>query len=177
VPGVLATPMLQVLGRFTGGHARRSHSAGESLRFLPAAPGQPPPAWAAADPLVGEAFARAAAAIERVATTEVPVSVRQLLPGLLSSWDGRDPGLDTGWLAEPVAGLPLEDRPAGRLALLTAFASYRITEQQVRDFRLIQPGDSTLLALISWAAMAAAQQIVSWIPVPAVESSDHRGNA
>jgi AhpD family alkylhydroperoxidase len=64
VPGVLATPMLQVLGRFTGGHARRPHSAGESLRFLPTAPGQPPPAWAAADPILGEAFARAEAESE-----------------------------------------------------------------------------------------------------------------
>jgi AhpD family alkylhydroperoxidase len=177
VPDLLRGPMLQILGRFTGANASRHHPAGESLWLLPATPGHPRPAWAAADPIVGEAFARAAAAIDRVAVAEVPASVRQLLPELLDSWDGRDPGLDTGWLAEPVAGLPLADRPAGRLALLTAFASYRISEQQVRDFRLAEPGDSALLALISWAAMAAAQQIVSWIPAPAVESSDHRGNA
>ncbi|HEU5269445.1 MAG TPA: hypothetical protein VFU36_05920, partial [Jatrophihabitans sp.] len=120
------------------------------------------------------AFARAAAAIDRAAAAEVPASVRQLLPELLSHWDGRDPGLDTGWLAEPVAGLPLPDRPAGRLALLTAFASYRISGQQVADFRLARPADSALLSLVSWAAMAAAQRIVSWIPVG---SSDHRSNA
>lgn len=177
LPGVLRSPMLQILGRYSGANANRRHPAGESLWLLPAAAGRPRPAWAAADPIVGEAFVRAAAAIDRVAAAEVPASVRQLLPELLSHWDGRDPGLDTGWLVEPVAGLPLEDRPAGRLALLAAFASYRISEQQVADFRLSQPADSALLALISWAGLAAAQQIVSWIPVPAVESSDHRGNA
>jgi len=175
LPAAFRRPALQQLGRFAGANASRRHPAGASLELLPAAPGQQRPGWAADDPVLGEAFARAAAAVDRAAAEHVPASVRQLLTELLSRWDGQDPGLDLGWLSKQLAGLPVADRPAGQLALLTAFASYRISERQVADFRLAQPSDAALLALASWASLATALRITSWIPND--HGAEYRGNA
>jgi hypothetical protein len=172
---MLQAPALQLLGRFTAANAGHRHPAGTSVDLLPAAPGSP--SWTVADPILGQAFARATAAIDRMAARHVPPSVRQLLTELLSRWDGRDPGLDMRWLAEPVAGLPVADRPAGRLALLTAFASYRVQESQVAEYRLSHSTDSALLSTASWASMATARQIAGWIPVDAAGSVNGRGNA
>lgn len=163
LPAAFRRPAVQLLGRFSGANASRRHPAGASLELLPAAPGQRRPTWADGDPILGEAFARAAAAVDRAATEHVPASVRQLLTELLGRWDGRDPGLDLGWLTEHLAALPAADRPAGQLALLTAFASYRVSERQVADFRLAQPSDAALLALTSWASLAPALRIADWI--------------
>ncbi|MFL6163709.1 MAG: carboxymuconolactone decarboxylase family protein [Jatrophihabitantaceae bacterium] len=177
LPGMLRAPALQLLGRHAGATAGRHHPAGESLPLLPAATRRHRPAWAAADPILAEAFARATAAIEQTADVQVPRSVRQLLTELLSRWDGRPAGLDTRWLDEPLAGLPAGDRPAGRLALLTAFASYRVEDSQVATFRRSHPGDPALLGLTSWASMATARQIASWISADHGGSAQHRGNA
>jgi len=176
LPTALASPASQLLGRFAAAAADRRQPAGTSLRLLPAAVARSRPAWAESDPILGEAFARAGAAVE-LAAAEVPISVRQLLTELLNRWDGRQPGLDPRWLDEPLAGLPAADRPAGRLALLTAFASYRVEERQVEDFRRTRPGDPALLGLVSWASLATALQIAGWIPVDTGGSAEHRGNA
>jgi hypothetical protein len=57
-----------------------------------------------------------------------------------------------------VAGLPAADRPPGRLALLTALASYRVTQAVIDDFRRDRPEDAELIALTSWASLAAARR-------------------
>jgi AhpD family alkylhydroperoxidase len=180
LPGALPNPLkrsaVQLLGRFAGATAGRRHLPGESVQLLPADPRGRRPAWAYSDPLLGEAFARAGAAIDRVAD-QVPATVRLLVAELLGDWDGRPPGLDTRWLAEPVAGLPAEDRPAGRLALLTAFASDRVTARHVNEFRHTSPGDPALLSLVSWTSLAAARQLTSWIPADWDRAPGHRGNA
>jgi AhpD family alkylhydroperoxidase len=175
LPGPLRRPAVHLLGRFAGATAGHRHVPGESLHLLPAATAATArPAWAESDPILGEAVGRAGAAIDLATLEQVPASVRQLLTELLSRWDGRPAGLDTRWLDEPLADLPVADRPAGRLALLTAFASYRVTERQVDGFRRAQPADSALLSLVSWASLTTARQLTSWIPVG---FPDHRGNA
>jgi AhpD family alkylhydroperoxidase len=172
LPDLMRRPAVHLLGRFAGATAGRRHLPGESLHLLPRA-ATTRPAWAESDPILGEAVVRAGAAIDQVAAEHVPASVRQLLPELLGRWDGRPPGLDPGWLDGPLADLPAQDRPAGRLALLTAFASHRITDRQVDGFRRAHPGDAALLSLVSWASLSTARQLTSWIPVG---FQDHRGN-
>ena len=180
LPGALPNPLkrsaVQLLGRFAGATAGRRHVPGKSLHLLPAEPSGQRPAWAASDPILGDAFARAGAAIDR-AGERVPASVRRLVAELLAGWDGRPPGLDSRWLDEPLAGLPPGDRPAGRLALLTAFASHRVTDRQVDDFRHAHPGDPALLSLVSWVSLASARQLTSWIPTDRDRAPGHRGNA
>ncbi|MEV4091631.1 carboxymuconolactone decarboxylase family protein [Streptosporangium saharense] len=132
---------------------------GGSLDLLPMAPLPGDLSWAAGAPEVAGAFARAAAAIEAAGRRSVPGPVRDLLTARLATWDGARPGLGGAWVEEAVADLAAEDRPAGRLALLTAFASYRVGDPVVDAFTEGRRGDGTLVELTAWSSMAAARRM------------------
>jgi hypothetical protein len=70
----------------------------------------------------------------------------------------------------------MADRPAGRLALLTALASYQVDRSVVRQFRAGWPDDSTLVELTAWASLAAARRVGSWIPLDATETDRDSGS-
>lgn len=143
----------RMLQRLLADRAGLPHPAGASLGLRPPTE----PAMEPGDP-IGEAFRRATAAVERVRQRWVPPAVAELLPDLLTRWDGTPPPLAGGWLTEALASLPIADRAAGRLALLTAFASYRVTDRVVADFRRHLPADEALLGTVSWASLAAARR-------------------
>jgi hypothetical protein len=139
---------------------------GASLDLLPDAPLPPEFSWAAAEPSVAAALARAAAAIDEAAADPgggpaVPEPVRDLVRGRLRSWDGTGQGPSRSWADDAVGVLPATDRPAGRLALLAAFAPYQVTKNDVQAMR--PAGDAALVAVASWASMAAARAIGSWL--------------
>jgi AhpD family alkylhydroperoxidase len=141
----------------------RGAIAGESLDFLPAVPLPADLAWARSNGVVAEAFARAYMAVEVAGIRSVPASVRTLVSARLSEWDGRAPGLSRAWVEEAVAPLPAEERAAGRLALLVAFASYQIDDAVVAEFQATAPGDDTLVELTAWAGLSAARRISTWL--------------
>jgi hypothetical protein len=63
-----------------------------------------------------------------------------------------------------VAGLDEADRPAGRLAILTALAPYQVGQADVDAFRSAsKSGDEAVVSLTSWASMAAARTVGSWL--------------
>jgi Carboxymuconolactone decarboxylase family len=136
---------------------------GASLDFLPTAAPSDDLDWAVGNPVVHDAFTRAYAAFEAAGDRSVPESVRILVHKRLSSWDGQPPGLSRSWLGEEVEPLPEQDRPAGRLALAVALASYQVDDDLVADFRRTAPDDDTLIELASWAGAAAARRISTWI--------------
>jgi AhpD family alkylhydroperoxidase len=167
-----ALPMVsKVLGTLMRRASRRAKPAGTSADLLPAAPLPADLAWAAGNPAVAEAFARAAAATELAGTEAVPPAVAELLPRLLRGWDGRPLGLDRGWLAEAIADLAPADRPAGRLALLVALASWQVDQETIDVYRAAAGADRTLIQLTSWASFTAARHIASWIPLAGRSSS------
>ncbi|MET8850207.1 carboxymuconolactone decarboxylase family protein [Amycolatopsis sp. NPDC004625] len=137
--------------------------AGDSLRLLPAAPHPQDLAWAGSNAVVADAFARAYAATEAAGERSVPPAVRTLLQDRLSTWDGKPPGLSRAWLEEAVAGLTETDRPAGRLALAIALASYQVDEALVEAFRATTPADATLIELTAWSSMTAARRVSTWL--------------
>lgn len=149
----------RVLGWMMGRDAAAAATPGESLDFLPPAGGEP--AWAGSNPVVGAAFTRAAAAFE--ASTAVTEPIRELLAVELSEWDGQAPGLGRSWVDEAVSVLPPGEQPAGRLALLTAKASYQIDDDVVAAFRAAQPEDAALVDLTAYASMAAASRVGDWM--------------
>ncbi|MEU1729937.1 carboxymuconolactone decarboxylase family protein [Streptosporangium sp. NPDC020145] len=161
-PGMARGTLMRTLGRLmrpTGGGVE----PGGSLDLLPMAPLPGDLSWAAGAPGVAGAFARAASAIEAAGRRSVPGPVRDLLTARLAAWDGGHPGLGGAWAEEAVADLAAEDRPAGRLALLTAFASYRVGEADVDAFRESRgTGDRELVELTGWASMAAARTVGGW---------------
>jgi AhpD family alkylhydroperoxidase len=132
---------------------------GASLDLLPDAPLPPEFSWATDQPPIAGALARAAAAIEQAGQDVVPEPVREMVLDRLRGWDGRPPGLDRGWAEKPAAGLAAADRPAGRLALLAAFAPYQVTQEDIREVKSNR--SEALIMLTSWASMAAARTIAS----------------
>ncbi|WP_043617848.1 carboxymuconolactone decarboxylase family protein [Nonomuraea candida] len=139
---------------------------GDPLVEAAAADGDRPVAAVAAggDHLV-EAFARAAGAIGEGGARRLPGPVRELVTARVAAWEGEPPGLGRGWADAAVAGLPPGQRPAARLALLTALASYQVDDTVVAEFRNAEPDHAALVEVTSWAALTAARRVGSWQPL------------
>jgi AhpD family alkylhydroperoxidase len=141
----------------------RGARPGDSLDLLPPASVPEDLDWARGNPVVTDAFARAYAATEVAGIRSIPAGVRRVVHNRLSTWDGRSPGISRSWLDELVAPLPPAERPAGRLALAIALASYQVDEGLVDAYRQTAPKDSALVELAAWASMAAARRISTWL--------------
>ncbi len=101
--------------------------------------------------------------MERRAHDHLSEGVRAVVRKKIDAWRGEDPGLGRDWLEEAVAPLDEGDRPAARLALLIALASYRVDEGAIRGFRERHPGDVALVGLASWASFTAMRKIGTWV--------------
>jgi AhpD family alkylhydroperoxidase len=157
VPGRVRHQAHRALGRLT---AATNPPPGASLALLPEAPTGENLWWAHGNHTIATAFTRAMAAVDAAAAEVVSPSVRDVVLTRLSHWDGRSPGVSRTWVENAVAGLPTVERPAGRLAMLTAIASYQVDAKVIADYRRDHPGDRALLGLTSWASMAAARRLV-----------------
>jgi hypothetical protein len=93
------------------------------------------------------------------------VAVRELVTAELANWDGSARGLSRSWAEQAVSGLPAADRPAGRLALLMAFASYQVDRRIIDEYRDGRRSDRELIELAAWASLTAALRIGRWVPV------------
>jgi AhpD family alkylhydroperoxidase len=149
-----------VAARVFGHFARSALRPGLARDLLPSAALPADLSWAAGDPHIADALARGCAAIDLAGAEVIPVAVRELLTGGLADPSAGPPGISTGpWLERGVAGLAPNERPAGRLALLAAWASDRVTGEAVEDFRAAGHDDAALVRLTSWASLAAAREV------------------
>ncbi|KQV13835.1 hypothetical protein ASC99_32515 [Kitasatospora sp. Root107] len=156
-------PVLRVLTWLLRSAARTEPKAGGSLGLLPAATLPEDLAWAAGNPQIAGAFARAAAAVEVAGRAALSDGVRALVQDTLDHWDGRPPGLGRGWADAAVETRPAEERPAARLALLTALAAYTVDETVIDAARAAGADDEALVGITAWASLAAARQVGSWM--------------
>jgi len=138
-------------------------SQGDSLKFLPKAVLPEDLSWAASNPAVAGAFAGFASVIEDVQQKMVPKDVRDLVHRKVDLWKGEEMGLSRSWLEEAVRPLSDLDRPVGRLALLTALASYQVDEKIIQEFRQHFPGDDYLIGVTAWASFTAARKVGTWL--------------
>ena len=99
---------------------------GASLDLLPAAPLPGDLAWTHGDPIIADAYARAAAAFDALGRQALPEPVRNLVSARLTTWRGEEPGLSRGWAHSATQPLHAPQRPQARLALLAALASYQV---------------------------------------------------
>jgi AhpD family alkylhydroperoxidase len=162
VPGPARAQAGRMLGWFMAGPARGHIEPGASLSLLPDAALPADLTWAAANPGIGGAFARAAAAIDAAGRRSVPGPVRELVLTTLARWHGEPPGLSRSWADKAVRGLPGAQQAAGRLALLTALSSGQVVAADIAAVQAAQPGDTALIELTAWASLATARQIGSW---------------
>jgi AhpD family alkylhydroperoxidase len=164
VPRIALRPVMGVLGGLIGKAGSGPLPAGESLGLLPEAPVPADLGWAAANPVLADGFARAAAAIDADADRVIADPVRELVLAELAGWHGENRGLSRSLVTDAAARLPAPLQAAGRLALLTAFASYQVDQPTVEACRRGQLDDAGLIILTSWASLAAARRIGQWIP-------------
>jgi hypothetical protein len=141
---------------------RAEHAPGRSLPLLPEAELPASAVWATGSPIVAAAVARAYSALAAAGRRSVKPDVRDLVRRRLARWRGEETGLSRAWCEELVGALPAADRPAGRLALLTAFASHQVDDETVGEFRRHHPDDVTLVETAAWASFAAARQVGEW---------------
>jgi AhpD family alkylhydroperoxidase len=175
VPRIALRPVMGVVTGMIRKAGAGPLPAGASLDLLPSAAPPADLAWAAPNPVLADGFARAFAAIDTAGTSFVAGPVRELVQARLAAWHGQSPGLSRAWVTDAVSGLAPPDQAAGRLALLIALASYQVDQSVIGAYRLTESDDQALIALVSWASMAAARRIGGWIPVgavTAVRSSD-----
>ncbi len=123
-------------------------------------------AWAEADPTVAAGFAQFAAAAEAAGRAALSDPVRELVIDHLAGWRGEAPPLSRAWLEDAVSPLIEADRPAARLALMTARAAWAVDDGLIDAFRAAHQGDTVLVQAVAWAGFAAARRIAGWFPVP-----------
>ncbi|MFH8385303.1 carboxymuconolactone decarboxylase family protein [Kitasatospora sp. NPDC018058] len=167
-------PVLRMVARAMRPDPGTTVRPGDSLALLPAAPLPADLAWAEGAPHVAGALARAVAAVEARAQRWIPAPVRDLVRAELAVHDGVNPGPSRVWLDVALEGLPHEQRPVARLALLIALAPYQTTDTDIERFRAVHGGDRELVELASWAALTAAVRIGARFPAP-VRPAPHAG--
>ena len=150
-------------GLFFSRRVARRLKAGASLKFLPEEILPPDLAWAAPSATVSYAFAGFAAAAEACGEASLPRQVREWLLEILAVWDGTEPELGSGWPGPALEQLSPENRPAGRLTLLSAIAPERITPGAIAEFRKRRGDEGTLLGGTAWSSFAAARRIGTWL--------------
>ena len=164
-PKMALGPVMQVLGRKIRPAAGQSYQPGTSLELLPTAPLPNDLSWAAGNPVVADAFARVRAAVDAAGARSVPPAVRAAVLTELENWHGERRGPSRAWAEDAISALPTAHRAAGRLALLTALASYQVDRSVIAEFRSAGSTDAQLVELTSWASLAAALRACAWIPV------------
>lgn len=165
VPRTARGTALRLFGAVMRPAARRTRPKGDALALLPAAPVPADLSWTRGARHLEGAFARAAEAVEEGGRRRLPEAVRELVSARVAAWEGSPPGLGRGWAEAAVAGLPERQRPAARLALLTALASYQVDDAVVADFQRGEPGHRALVEVTAWAALAAARRVGAWTPL------------
>jgi alkylhydroperoxidase family enzyme len=164
IPAALHTGVRRTMGRVMAPTARATREPGAALDLLPAADLPADFAWAAGRPSIAAAFARAIAAVDAL---PVPAPVRGAIHLQLSTWDDHAAGPDPGWLDAAVGQLEPDHRDAGRLALLTAFAPYRVSARVIDGYRQTGADDAALIAVTAWASLAAARRLGARLADPA----------
>ncbi|CCH17072.1 carboxymuconolactone decarboxylase family protein [Micromonospora lupini] len=164
VPAPLLGGVRSAAARVMGRLAGREAVAGQSLPLLPGTAGTvrrlpDDLRWAAGLPHVAAAMTGAAAVVEDAGQRSVPPAVRQLVrESLVDAAVPGDLAGATQWLDTRLAGLSSADRATGRLAMLVAFASYRVPDSAVAAVRAEGHDDGALLGLAAWAALTAARR-------------------
>ncbi|MBM2620120.1 carboxymuconolactone decarboxylase family protein [Actinoplanes sp. LDG1-06] len=143
----------RVGARVMGRLARRAGRPGVDLDLLPSVPLPADLAWAGKRAPIAEALGRTTAVFEAAGSRSVPEPVRALVARRAAAGTAATTKAE---IDEAVSALPAADQLAGRLAISTAEASYRVPVADIEAYRL-DHGDGGLLELTGWAAFTAAR--------------------
>lgn len=139
---------------------KRPKTIGDSLELLPDAELPADLNWAGPIANVAGAFARFAKVVEIDGEYALPVEVRLLVEQEIHKWVEDKDQFSPAYLEEVVGKLGNESwKPAAKLALTAALASYRVDEEMVAAFRRHYPEDTKLLGAVAWASFTVARKI------------------
>ena len=65
------------------------------------------------------------------------------------------------WVDSEVQGLTGEDRAVARLALVTAKASFQVSDDLVEEVLLPQRDEEKLIRILAWASHSAARRVAA----------------
>src|SRR5262249_28813966 len=93
----------------------------------------------------------------------VPEEARATVLEHVGRWRGEAMGPSRAWVEDAILPVAEHVRPAARLALLVALASYQVDDEVVSSFRKQSPSDEALLGTVAWAAFTAARRVGTWL--------------
>lgn len=163
VPSMLKGLTYRLYAATGGKRIVRPRLPGNSLKFVPRSDLPGDFSWAAKNPAVAGAFAGFAKVVEEAGNNVLPEPVRALVSERVAAWNGELMGMSRRWVDEAIAGLEDQDRPAARLALLGALASYQVDAGVIDDFRSQYPDDAQLISATAWASFTAARRVSNWL--------------
>jgi len=166
MPSALKGVTGRVIGTAAGKRFVRPIEPGSSVGFVPQAPLPDDLSWASASPTAAAAFAGFVETVEAAGNATLPGQVRALVSERVQAWNGESLGMSRRWVEDAVATIAEEHRPAARLTLLTALASYQVDAGVVEAYRARYPDDAHLVAATAWASLIAARRIGAWLALP-----------
>ena len=90
-------------------------------------------------------------------------SVKQLVHGKLSRWQGELIPMSRRWVEKELGDLSGEDRTIARFALVLAKASYQIDDKMVEDVLGKDRNEERLIRILAWFSFTASRFIVKQI--------------
>ncbi len=161
--GIPKKVSLHLAAWFFGGAIRLEKLPGTSVELLPEATLPDDMSWAKASLPIAGAFARFANAIEDAGVRSLSEKVREAVTRSIRNWDGSSPSISDTWVEDNIAQLQGADKAGGRLAVLTAFAPYKVEKAAVHEFSKHYPGDDMLISALAWSSFTVARKIGSWL--------------
>jgi AhpD family alkylhydroperoxidase len=166
MPSALKGVTGRVIGTAAGKRFVRPLEPGAAVGFVPQVALPDDLAWAATRPTVSVAFAGFAGVVEQAGEKVLPEPVRALVCERVRAWNGESMGMSRRWVEDAVDAIEEEHRPAARLTLLTALASYQVDEGVVEAYRTRHPDDGSLVVATAWASLVAARRVGDWLTLP-----------
>lgn len=120
------------------------------------------PAWAAENRTVAEALAGWAAVNEDLARTHLHPALVEGVGRAIEGWSGGEIYREPSWLENRRPAVPEALLPATDLALMTAMAPYRVSEEAVDATLKSGVSKEQLLVLVAWSSQRAARRATEW---------------
>jgi len=139
------------------------HQPGDSLELVVDAPLPKEFSTVEGNDAIASGFAAMSTAVAGGIEDRVSAIARQAIESKINQWGGATMSLESPWVESDFCGVPDAERGAAQLPVLTALASYRVTDGTIREARRCLRTDADLIAVTSWAAWLATKRIATWI--------------
>jgi len=172
LPGILGNSLTKKSALFIASKTlfksmvTKKAGAGDALKFIENYPASKNLSWAQPIPAYVQALAANEILLNKIEAEVIPGRTARLFKEYISNWQGEEMPLGRAWLSEILSGLDEIEKPAAKLIFLAALAPYTVTENDINNFRKINPGDKALIEVCFWAIETATKRISEWLVKP-----------